>query len=151
MLFNQKHVIAIAAVLIAAALVLAPHSAMAFYDATTMASVKPFTAMTLAISAAATEPLAFNIREFCTKHGISVPTYYEMKRQGLGPAEMRFGRVIRISSEAAAAWRHARENPTKIEAEGLARAADALRQRARQAAKHAIASEKHVSRRNEVA
>lgn len=103
------------------------------------------------ISAAATEPLAFSIREFCRKHGISVPTYYEMKRQGLGPVEMRFGRVIRISAEAAAAWRHARENPTKIEAEGLERTADALRQRARQAAKHAIASEKHVSRRNEVA
>jgi hypothetical protein len=92
-------------------------------------------------------PAAFSIREFCRDHGISAPTYYELKKQGLGPAEMRIGTLIRISREAAAAWRHARENPDEAEADAVTRSAEALRERARRAAKRAIASPKHVSRR----
>jgi predicted DNA-binding transcriptional regulator AlpA len=108
---------------------------------------KPTAAMALAMSATAAEPLAYTIREFCRAHGISVPTFYEFKKQGLGPTEMRMGAVIRISREAAAAWRQARENPAKAEAEAATRSAEVLRNRARRAAKRAVESPKHVSRR----
>jgi len=93
------------------------------------------------------EPLAYTIKQFCRAHGISAPTYYELRKQGLGPAEMRMGTVVRISREAAAAWRHARENPAEAEAEAATRSAEVLRDRARRAAKRAIGSPKHVSRR----
>jgi hypothetical protein len=62
------------------------------------------------------EKAALSIAEFCDAHSISVPTYYSMRRAGVGPAEMRFGHTVRISREAAAAWRRARENPTGEEA-----------------------------------
>ncbi len=32
------------------------------------------------------EPLAYSIRAFCRAHGISIPTYYELKKQDLGLA-----------------------------------------------------------------
>jgi hypothetical protein len=90
---------------------------------------------------------AFTISQFCRAHGISVPSYYELKKHGFGPAEMRMGSLIRISIESAAAWRRARENPGEAEAEESARTAKAMRERARKAAKRAIASPRHVSRR----
>lgn len=53
---------------------------------------------------------AFTIREFCDKHGISPSAYYENKRKGLGPREMRIGsKGVRISREAAEDWRRAME------------------------------------------
>ena len=36
---------------------------------------------------------AFTISQFCRAHGISVPSYYELKKHGFGPAEMRMGRI----------------------------------------------------------
>ena len=93
------------------------------------------------------QPAAFTIRVFCKLHGISVPSYYEIKRAGLGPAEMRMGNIVRISTESAAAWRRARENPAEAEAEESARTAKGMQERARKAAKCAIASPLHVSRR----
>jgi predicted DNA-binding transcriptional regulator AlpA len=42
--------------------------------------------------------------EFCQMHGISKSTYYEMRRRGLGPKEMRFGGVVRISAAANEEW-----------------------------------------------
>jgi hypothetical protein len=89
---------------------------------------------------------AFSIRQFCRDHDMSIPTYYQMKRRGFGPAEMRINTLIRISHEAAAAWRHARENPGVTEAETVARTAKALHERARRAAKRAIQSPRHISR-----
>jgi predicted DNA-binding transcriptional regulator AlpA len=117
-------------------------------DTAAVMSLKPTAAIALAMSAAVVEPLAaYTIREFCQAHGISVPTYYELKKQNLGPAEMRMGRIVRISREAAAVWRQARENPAGAEAEAATRSAEVLRDRARRAAKRAIESPKHVSRR----
>jgi hypothetical protein len=110
------------------------------------AMLKPYMAVT-AIPAMAVEPLAYTIREFCRAHGISICTYYELKKQNLAPAEMRMGRVVRISTEAAAAWRQARESPDVAEAEQSALTARVMQERARQAAKHAIASPHHISRR----
>ena len=51
---------------------------------------------------AAEPPAAYTIRQFCEAYGISVPTYYELKKQKLAPAEMRMGAIVRISREAAA-------------------------------------------------
>jgi hypothetical protein len=97
-------------------------------------------------SLAVAEPLsAFTIKNFCHAHGISVPTYYFLKKQNLGPAEMRMGCMVRISREAAAAWRHARENPGKAEAEAAAHTADAMRDKARRAARSAVKSPLHIS------
>lgn len=49
---------------------------------------------------------AFSIREFCRRHNISVGTYYNLQRKGLGPRQSRVsaGRVI-ITVESAAEWR----------------------------------------------
>ena len=96
---------------------------------------------------AAEPPAAYTIRQFCEAYGISVPTYYELKKQKLAPAEMRMGAIVRNSREAAARWRTARENPGEAEAEASAQTAEAMRARARRAAKRAIASPLHVSRR----
>jgi hypothetical protein len=108
-------------------------------------------AAALAIPAA--EPLAFRIREFCKAHGLSVASYYALKKLGLGPREMHLaGNMIRISAEAAAAWRKERENPKADEAKELARLAERRQQRSRRAAARAVASPDHVSnRRRELA
>jgi predicted DNA-binding transcriptional regulator AlpA len=90
---------------------------------------------------------ASSIRQFCREHGISIPTYYNLKKQGQAPVEMRMGRIIRISAEAAAAWRRARENPSKAEAAETAKISEALRDRAVNAAAKAVASPLHISRR----
>jgi hypothetical protein len=122
------------------AAVLSPHVATVL--------TQPSVAMAaLAVSATAAEPLAYTIKNFCRAHNISIPTYYDLKKQGLGPAEMRMGGVIRISREAAAAWRQARENPDEAEASENARTTEALRSRARHAAKRSIASSSHISAR----
>jgi predicted DNA-binding transcriptional regulator AlpA len=100
-------------------------------------------------SLAEAEPLAaFTIKNFCQVHGISVPTYYELKKQNLGPAEMRMGCMVRISREAAAAWRRARENPDKAEADASAKIAKVMQERAQRAAKRAVASPSHVSNKH---
>jgi hypothetical protein len=52
---------------------------------------------------------AFTIREFCEAHRISQAMYFEMKKEGYGPAEMGVGRRRLISYEAASAWRRERE------------------------------------------
>jgi predicted DNA-binding transcriptional regulator AlpA len=88
---------------------------------------------------------AFTIKEFCQAHGISVPFYYELKKSKHGPVEMRMGALVRISAEAAAAWRHDRENPDKDEAEATATTAKAMKERALRAARKAVESPKHVS------
>jgi len=54
--------------------------------------------------------LAFSIREFCEAHGISEGLYYKLKKQGLGPREMRVGSRTLITIEAAADWRRERED-----------------------------------------
>jgi hypothetical protein len=98
--------------------------------------------------------LAFTIREFCKVHGIAVATYYKMKKAGIGPREMTLppGKLIRISHEAAARWRAARENPSAAEAKKLARDAERRRQHCIEAAARAIESPDHVAnKRREVA
>jgi hypothetical protein len=49
--------------------------------------------------------LACSVLAFCASHGITKPTYYKLKREGLGPQEMRIARRVLISHESAVAWR----------------------------------------------
>ena len=55
------------------------------------------------------DPLAFSIPEFCRRHGISRAHFYNLSKNGRGPALMRVGRRTLISAEAAAEWRRRME------------------------------------------
>jgi hypothetical protein len=51
------------------------------------------------------ETQAYTIDGFCEAHNLPRSTYYELKRRGQSPREMRAGRRVLISREAAAEWR----------------------------------------------
>jgi hypothetical protein len=84
-------------------------------------AVKPNTAPSNHVNSTATKALlgaaepdvpraAYSIPEFCTAHRICEAFYYKLRAAGLGPREMRAGRKVTISIEAAEDWRRAREN-----------------------------------------
>jgi len=50
-----------------------------------------------------------DVPSFCRSNGISVSTYYALKRQGKGPREMHVRKRVLITPEAEADWRLARE------------------------------------------
>jgi hypothetical protein len=56
-----------------------------------------------------TPAVAYTIAEFCEAHRISQAQYFNIRKKGIGPREMRVGGRILISHEAALAWRRARE------------------------------------------
>lgn len=58
------------------------------------------------------ERYCFTVEEFCATHRISRTTYYELKKQGLGPREIVIGSRRLISVEAAAEWREERTEPS---------------------------------------
>ena len=73
-------------------------------------------------------PPSLTIPEFCAGEQISEATYHKLRRDGLGPREMRYPglKVVRISIAARDAWREMMENPTpkmkkQIDAEHKAR------------------------------
>ncbi len=96
-------------------------------------------------------PQAMSIHTFCWRQSISAATYYKLKKLGRAPAEIRFGNVVRITPEAEAAWRTARENPEGAEAQDSATRAANLRARGQTAAKVSIASPNHISARRRAA
>jgi predicted DNA-binding transcriptional regulator AlpA len=53
---------------------------------------------------------ALSVRQFCDAFGLSEAMFYKIKKQGLGPREMKVGARTLISLEAASAWRIEREN-----------------------------------------
>jgi predicted DNA-binding transcriptional regulator AlpA len=55
------------------------------------------------------EKQALSIPEFCAAHGLSRSFYFILRKDGLGPREMRVGGRVLISREAAADWRRDRE------------------------------------------
>jgi hypothetical protein len=57
---------------------------------------------------------AFDVEEFCRRHSISVPFYYKLRSQGLGPREMLKGTRVLITREAAADWRREGEAATAM-------------------------------------
>jgi hypothetical protein len=52
---------------------------------------------------------AYSVATFCARHSISVPLFYKLKAQGLGPVTFYAGVRQLISREAAAKWRRKRE------------------------------------------
>ena len=58
------------------------------------------------------------IETFCESERISRSAYFDMRRQGWGPDEMRIGRLIRISPEAKARWRRQRERAAALNIRG---------------------------------
>jgi hypothetical protein len=52
---------------------------------------------------------AQTIAEFCASEKISRAKYFDLRRKGRAPVEMRDGKWVRISPEAKQAWRRARE------------------------------------------
>lgn len=52
---------------------------------------------------------AFSIDEFCAAHGISRATYYNLKKVGKAPTEMKVLARKIISEESAAEWRRQME------------------------------------------
>jgi hypothetical protein len=90
---------------------------------------------------------ALSQREFCWIEHLSIATYFELKKAGLGPDETVIGRLIRISPEAREAWRqrmaaHSRSQAAQLEAERR-------RQSAVLAGKASAASALHVSKRRQ--
>lgn len=55
---------------------------------------------------------ALSLPEFCRRNAISLPFYYKLKAQGLGPRELRLGARVLITAESAEAWRREREAET---------------------------------------
>jgi hypothetical protein len=54
---------------------------------------------------------SYTIAEFCRLDRISAPTFYKLKRLGLGPREMRGPlNIVRISHAARLAWQRAMES-----------------------------------------
>jgi hypothetical protein len=92
------------------------------------------------------ERVAFPISEFCVRNSIGPGTYHKMKRAGLGPKEMRFGNVIRISLEAEQQWQRDRANPKGDEAKTKARAEAVTLARGKNAGKLSAQSPVHVSK-----
>jgi predicted DNA-binding transcriptional regulator AlpA len=54
---------------------------------------------------------AYNVIEFCTRHGISRSAFYNSLKAGQGPRLMKVGTRVLISKEAAEQWRREREQP----------------------------------------
>lgn len=45
------------------------------------------------------------IERFCHRQGISRSFYFTLKKAGLGPAEIRIGKLVRIDRDAERAWK----------------------------------------------
>lgn len=91
--------------------------------------------------------VAFSILEFCTRNNFGPGTYHKMKRQGLGPDEMRVGNLIRITVEAELKWQRARTYPQGEEAKAKAHSEAVTKARGRKAGNLSAESPRHVSKR----
>jgi hypothetical protein len=68
-----------------------------------MATISKAAAAEVAIKAHISRK-SFSIPEFCYRHGLSEGKYRDLRKQGKGPRERRYGRLVRITDEAEAAW-----------------------------------------------
>jgi hypothetical protein len=55
---------------------------------------------------------AYSVTAFCQLNSISRALYYKMRAEGKAPTEIRVGRRVLISQEAAAEWRRRMETET---------------------------------------
>jgi hypothetical protein len=53
------------------------------------------------------------IKQFCKRNGLCKASYYELRKRGQAPREMRVLSRVKITPEAEAAWREARQTPDK--------------------------------------
>jgi hypothetical protein len=89
---------------------------------------------------------SLSIDQFCRRHGISRGKYFDLRRAGLGPVEMRLGpKLVRITAEADIAWQHAREHPIGSELTQIEHAKTELAARGSRAGTAAAASPRHIS------
>ena len=63
------------------------------------------------LSVPLSEALLWTVEEFCALHRVSMSKYYELIREGNGPALIYLGKSPRISREAAAEWRKRLTSP----------------------------------------
>lgn len=63
----------------------------------------------MALATSVTGPSAFTIAEFCKRNSISRGMFYKLLAAGQGPRLMQIGTHKRISTEAEADWKRARE------------------------------------------
>jgi hypothetical protein len=90
---------------------------------------------------------SFTIDEFCRRNCISRGFYFnKLRKAGIAPAEMRVGKLVRISAEAEIAWQRARTAPSGAELAQIDEARASLAARGRRAGHIAAASPRHISR-----
>jgi hypothetical protein len=89
-----------------------------------------------------TEP-SYTIREFCAEERIAEPTYYKMRAQGLGPKELRYLQVVRITHASRLEWQKRLQSGEFAEA--MRRNATRMQAKSHDAASKAIASPSHIS------
>lgn len=56
---------------------------------------------------------SLTISEWCARHKVSRPHFYNLIKAGKAPRIMKVGRAVRISEEADCEWRRAREAETE--------------------------------------
>jgi hypothetical protein len=59
------------------------------------------------------ERAAYTVAEFCEAHRISKGHYYNLRKLGQAPDEVRAGERVLITIEAAARWRRQREKAAR--------------------------------------
>jgi hypothetical protein len=59
---------------------------------------------------------SLTIAEFCERERISRSKYYELRKIGKGPTELRIAGVVRITPRSHAAWRRKHEKATSAPA-----------------------------------
>jgi hypothetical protein len=95
-----------------------------------------------------TDDRSFSIKQFCQAEGFGITSYYELKRQGLAPDEIRpLPGLIRITSESRAAWHARMQQLAKHDEAALER----RRAQTAEAGRTGAASPKHISKRRSAA
>ncbi len=56
---------------------------------------------------------AMTIKEFCDSHSLGPTTFHKMQLEGSGPALMKVGRKVLVSTESAADWRRRMEEQSR--------------------------------------
>jgi hypothetical protein len=89
-------------------LAIAPSAAFTIAPSTVIEPHHVVVAMAVLATSVAPQS-AFTVAEFCRRNSISKSMFYKMCAAGLGPRLMEVGAHSRISAEAEAAWKIARE------------------------------------------
>ena len=91
-----------------------------------------------------------SIRGFCARKGISVPTFYNLRRRGLAP-DLTYvtPSLIIITPKAEAKWDREREKPSAAERAAIAAAAAVRKEKASRAGYASAASRRAAMARRE--